>query len=95
MGGNGLEPARRATDTTPANTTETRTPPRNVERVVQQRLVDEFPHVVPTAVKTLIRREHARFETSQIRDFVPLLVEKSARRELKHTPSISPMGVSL
>ena len=24
MGGNGLEPARRATDTTPANTTETR-----------------------------------------------------------------------
>jgi hypothetical protein len=64
-------------------------------RVVQQRLVDEFPDVAPTAVKTLIRKEHARFETSQIRDFVPLLVEKRARRELKHKPSISPMGVSV
>jgi hypothetical protein len=37
------------------------------------------------AVNTLIRKERARFETSQIRDFVPLLVEKRARRELKHS----------
>jgi hypothetical protein len=62
----------------------------------ERRLVDEFPRVAPAAVNTLIRKEHARFETSQIRDFVPLLVEKRARRELKHrsTPSISPVGVS-
>ena len=59
---------------------------------IQQRLVDEFPYVAPAAVKILIRKEHARFETSQIRDFVPLLVEKSARRKLKHKPSISPIG---
>ena len=39
--------------------------------------------------------KHARFETSQIRDFVPLLVEKCARRELKRKPSISPVGVYL
>jgi hypothetical protein len=51
---------------------------------IEQRLVDEFPCVAPAAVNTLIRTEHARFETSQIRDFVPLLVEKRARRELKH-----------
>jgi hypothetical protein len=57
---------------------------------IQQRLVDEFPSVAPAAVNTLIRQEHARFETSQIRDFVPLLVEKRARSELKHKPSISP-----
>ena len=50
---------------------------------IQQRLTYEFPHVEPLAVNTLIRQEHARFETSQIRDFVPLLVEKRARRELK------------
>jgi hypothetical protein len=55
---------------------------------IQRRLLDEFPDVATGAVNTLIRKEPARFETSQIRDFVPLLVEKSARRELKHKPSI-------
>ncbi len=59
---------------------------------IQQRLVDEFPCVATAAVNALIRQEHARFESSQIRDFVPLLVEKRARSELKHKPSISPMG---
>jgi hypothetical protein len=34
-------------------------------------------------VDSLISKEHARFEASRIRDFVPLLVEKRARRELK------------
>jgi hypothetical protein len=57
---------------------------------IQRRLLDEFPSVSPPAVNALIRKERARFETSQIRDFVPLLVEKHARRELKHKPSISP-----
>ena len=51
---------------------------------IERRLVDEFPSVGPVAVNSLVRKEHARFETSQIRDFVPLLVEKRARRELKH-----------
>jgi hypothetical protein len=50
---------------------------------IERRLIDEFPHVAPSAVNTLIRQQHARFETSQIRDFVPLLVEKRARLELK------------
>jgi hypothetical protein len=49
----------------------------------------------PAAVNTLVRKEHARFETSQIRDFVPLLVEKRARRELKHKSSISPNVIPL
>ena len=62
---------------------------------IERRLVDEFPRVALAAVNTLIRKEHARFETSRIRDFVPLLVERRARRELKHKPSISPVGVSL
>jgi hypothetical protein len=53
---------------------------------IEQRLVDEFPCVAPAAVNTLIRKEHARLETSRIRDFVPLLVDKSGRRELKHKP---------
>ena len=54
---------------------------------IERRLVDEFPSVGPVAVNSLVRKEHARFETSQIRDFVPLLVKKRARRELKHRSS--------
>ena len=50
---------------------------------IQRRLLDEFPYVSSMVVDTLIRKEHARFEASRIRDFVPLLVEKRARRELK------------
>jgi hypothetical protein len=50
---------------------------------IERRLVDEFPYVAPMVVDTLIRKEHARFEASRIRDFVPLFVEKRARRELK------------
>jgi hypothetical protein len=54
---------------------------------IQRRLLDEFPHIAPAAVNTLIREEHARFETSRIRDFVPLFVEKHARRDLKGRPN--------
>jgi hypothetical protein len=50
---------------------------------IERRLVSEFPHIPPMVVDTLIRKQHARFEASRIRDFVPLLVEKRARRELK------------
>jgi hypothetical protein len=50
---------------------------------IERRLVDEFPYVAPMVVDAVIRKEHARFEASRIRDFVPLFVEKRARRELK------------
>jgi hypothetical protein len=54
---------------------------------VQRRLLDEFPSVSPPVVATLIRAEHARFEGSRIRDFVPLFVEKRARSDLKAIPN--------
>ena len=54
---------------------------------IQRRLLDEFPTTSPLLVNTLIRNEHARFETSRIRDFVPLFVEKHARRDLKGRPN--------
>jgi hypothetical protein len=65
---------------------------------VERRLVDEFPYVSPMVVDTLIRKQHARFKASRIRDFVPLFVEKRARRELKtqielaSAPSRAPGG---
>ncbi|HTZ14883.1 MAG TPA: hypothetical protein VMC78_14885 [Mycobacterium sp.] len=61
---------------------------------IERRLVGEFPWVAPAAVNTIVHNEHARFETSRIRDFAPLLVEKCARLKLKRKPSISPAGVS-
>jgi hypothetical protein len=51
---------------------------------IERRLIDEFPGVSLVVVDVLIRQEHARFETSPIRDFVPLLVEKPGRQQLKH-----------
>ena len=50
---------------------------------IQRRLLDEFPSVSPLVVDTLIRAEQTRFAGSRIRDFIPLFVEKRARRDLK------------
>jgi hypothetical protein len=52
---------------------------------IERRLIHEFPRVSPEAVDALVRREHARFDDSPIRGFVPLFVEKHARDELSHT----------
>jgi len=54
---------------------------------IERRLIDQFPCVSSLVVNTLVRQERARFETSPIRDFVPLLVEKNARQQLKHRPN--------
>jgi hypothetical protein len=51
---------------------------------VERRLIDDFPHVPPAVVAALVHHEHARFETSRIREFVPLFVEKHARRQLRY-----------
>jgi hypothetical protein len=51
---------------------------------LERRLIDEFPDVSPAVVDTVVHQQHARFEASRIRDFVPLLVEKRARQDLKH-----------
>jgi hypothetical protein len=54
---------------------------------IQRRLLDEFPSVSPRVVDILIRAEHAQFEGSPIRDFIPLFVEKRARRDLRARPN--------
>jgi hypothetical protein len=54
---------------------------------IQRRLIDEFPSVSPVVVNAFIRSEHARFETSRIRDFIPLFVEKRSRRDLQGIPN--------
>jgi hypothetical protein len=54
---------------------------------IQRQLVEEFPSVSPLVVSAFIRAEHARFEGSRIRDFIPLFVEKRTRRGLKGIPN--------
>lgn len=50
---------------------------------IERQLVDDFPEVPPKVVDALLREEHARFAHSRVREFVPLLVEKNAREQLK------------
>lgn len=49
---------------------------------LERRLIHEFPTVSPEEVDALVRREHARFDASPIRGFIPLFIEKHARDEL-------------
>ena len=52
-----------------------------VEQVIE-RLMTRYPSVSPVDIEHTVRTVHKRFAECRIRDFVPLLVEKAARREL-------------
>lgn len=45
---------------------------------LEERLAARYAELPPGRVATAVREAHARFETSKIRDFVPLLVERRA-----------------
>jgi hypothetical protein len=49
---------------------------------VQDRLLRKFEHLAPDQVSAMVRQAHAQFEQSKVRDFIPLLVERRATREL-------------
>jgi hypothetical protein len=46
------------------------------------RLVDAYPRIEPALVAKVVTAAYARFDASPIREFIPLLVERSARTEL-------------
>ncbi|WP_327152128.1 three-helix bundle dimerization domain-containing protein [Nocardia sp. NBC_01329] len=52
-----------------------------VEQLIE-RLISRYPSVPPSEVKVRVRTIHKRFADSRIRAFLPLLVEKAARREI-------------
>jgi hypothetical protein len=59
--------------------------PRSEEPVLahlERRLIHDFPGVSPEDVDAVVRREHARFDASPIRRFIPLFIERHARDEL-------------
>jgi hypothetical protein len=47
----------------------------------QRRLIDEYPHLHPDQISEIVSHIHAGFSQATVRDFVPLLVEKHARKE--------------
>lgn len=49
---------------------------------IAERLTGIHPDVSPEAVTRVVRQEHARFNGRPVRDFVPLFVERYAKREL-------------
>lgn len=49
---------------------------------IEERLIDTYTELKPEQVYATIGQAHAVFDTSPIRDFIPLLVERRARREL-------------
>ena len=48
-----------------------------------ERLQLKFPGVAPEKVMTIVHHNHSRFDGRPLRDFVPLFVERGARRELQ------------
>ncbi|MGW4339567.1 three-helix bundle dimerization domain-containing protein [Rhodococcus koreensis] len=56
---------------------------------VRARVRDRYPEVDPSMVNDLITAVHHRFDGCRVRDFVPLLVERAAKRVLDDTPPIA------
>ncbi|MGW0040987.1 three-helix bundle dimerization domain-containing protein [Rhodococcus sp. NPDC003348] len=60
---------------------------KQIDHVIE-RLITRHPSFRPADVEAVVRRIHARFTDSRIRDFIPLLVEKAARREFETGPPV-------
>jgi hypothetical protein len=54
-----------------------------IETVVQ-RLTSQFPEVPLETIQQAVRGEYDDYDSSTIRDFVPILVERAIRAELCH-----------
>lgn len=46
------------------------------------RLIARYPSISPVDIEHAVRTIHQRFADGKVRDFVPLLVEKAARRDI-------------
>jgi hypothetical protein len=47
-----------------------------------EHLVDRLKESYPDTIMTVVHHNHARFDGRPIRDFVPLFVERAAKRQL-------------
>jgi hypothetical protein len=54
---------------------------------VVSRLTRIYPEVSSETVETVVGHNHARFDGRPVRDFVPLFVERGAKKELARLAS--------
>jgi hypothetical protein len=47
------------------------------------RLAQQFPELTAEQIEDAVRGEYARFDTVPIRDYLPILVERTSRENLK------------
>ncbi|MEV6768804.1 hypothetical protein AB0N05_09285 [Nocardia sp. NPDC051030] len=57
------------------------------------RLTARFPHLAPRVVSEEVRGIHREFEDHRVREFIPLLVERIAERQLSKRVSYRPSTV--
>ena len=55
---------------------------QNAFNKVVERISGQFPELDRDTVASVVRGEYGKFDASPIRDFLPILVERSARSEL-------------
>ena len=55
---------------------------RSIDEVVE-RLAERFPGVDREEIKGIVETEYEEFHGKPVRDFVPVLVEKSAKKRVK------------
>ena len=60
---------------------------QNALNALIERLSQQFPELSHDAIARAVHGRNADYEHSRIRDFVPVLVERAARRELGQQPT--------
>jgi len=58
------------------------------------RLTSRFPLHSRATVAEIVSQAHRGYDDSGVRDFIPLLVEREARRELERTPTTTAQQAS-
>ena len=57
---------------------------------VQRRLADKYNSLPVDHVAAVVQHAYARFHSSRVRDFIPLLVERRADEELEELSVLTP-----
>lgn len=56
---------------------------RAVAEIVE-RLHERFPALSPETITVVVNETRVTFDGAKVRDFVPVLIEKEAKKRLKH-----------
>jgi hypothetical protein len=57
---------------------------------VERRLAEKYAALPEDHIATVVRHAYARFQSSRVRDFIPLLVERRADEELEELSVLRP-----